>query len=90
MVESWEGVDRELFDVLRAFRRRTSQERGVPPYIVFSDATLRDLARHRPTTRDELLTIHGIGAKKVAEYGDDLLAEINGNPGELRITLDAE
>jgi ATP-dependent DNA helicase RecQ len=88
-VESWEGVDRELFDVLRAFRRRTSQERGVPRYIVFSDATLRDLARRRPTTRDELLTIHGIGAKKVAEYGDDLLAEINGNPGELRITLDA-
>ncbi len=75
-VESWEGVDRELFDVLRAFRRRTSQERGVPPYIVFSDATLRDLARHRPHTHDELLTIHGIGAKKVAEYGEELLAEI--------------
>lgn len=92
-VESWEGVDRELFDVLRAFRRRTSQERGVPPYIVFSDATLRDLARHRPTNRDELLTIHGIGVKKVAEYGDDLLAEItaySGGNGELRITPYAE
>jgi ATP-dependent DNA helicase RecQ len=43
---------------------------------VFSDATLRDLARHLPTTHDELLAIHGIGAKKCAEYGDDLLAEI--------------
>ena len=48
----------------------------MPPYVVFSDATLRDLARRRPTTHDELLTIHGIGAKKCAEYGDDMLREI--------------
>jgi ATP-dependent DNA helicase RecQ len=76
-VESWEGVDRELFEQLRAYRRREATERSVPPYVVFSDATLRDLARHRPTSEDELLTIHGIGAKKCAEYGDDLLAEIS-------------
>jgi ATP-dependent DNA helicase RecQ len=76
VVESWEGVDRGLFEVLRAYRRRQAEERGVPPYVVFSDATLRDLARHLPTTHDELLAIHGIGAKKCAEYGDDLLAEI--------------
>ena len=75
-VESWEGVDRELFERLRAYRRRQADERGVPPYVVFSDATLRDLARLGPPTHDELLTIHGIGAKKCAEYGDDLLREI--------------
>ena len=74
--ESWEGVDRELFELLRAYRRRQAEERGVPPYVVFSDATLRDLARRHPTNHDELLTIHGIGAKKSAEYGDDLLREI--------------
>jgi ATP-dependent DNA helicase RecQ len=76
-VQSWEGVDRELFDVLRAYRRGQAEERGVPPYVVFSDATLRALAKHLPTTHDELLMIHGIGAKKCAEYGDDLLAEIS-------------
>jgi ATP-dependent DNA helicase RecQ len=75
--ESWEGVDRDLFERLRVFRRRKAEERGVPPFIIFSDATLRDLARVRPTTLDHLPSIHGIGAKKCAEYGADLLAEIN-------------
>jgi ATP-dependent DNA helicase RecQ len=75
--ESWEGVDRDLFERLRAYRRRKAEERGVPPFIIFSDATLRDLARVRPTTLDQLPSIHGIGAKKCAEYGADLLAEVN-------------
>ncbi|MGD9632366.1 MAG: DNA helicase RecQ [Pirellulales bacterium] len=78
-VESWEGVDRELFDRLRTYRRDKSHERGVPPYVVFSDATLRDLARRQPTSGDELLAVHGIGAKKCAEYGDDILREIAGH-----------
>lgn len=75
-VESWEGVDRELFDVLCAYRKREAETRGVPPDVVFSDATLRALAKYQPTTHDELLMIHGIGAKKCAEYGDDILQEI--------------
>jgi ATP-dependent DNA helicase RecQ len=75
-LETWEGVDRDLFEHLRVFRRRKAEERGVPPFIIFSDATLRDLARVRPTTLDMLPTIHGIGAKKCAEYGAELLAEI--------------
>jgi ATP-dependent DNA helicase RecQ len=76
-LESWEGVDRDLFERLRAFRRSKADERGVPPFIIFSDATLRDLARVRPTTVDQLPSIHGIGAKKQAEYGAELLVEIN-------------
>jgi ATP-dependent DNA helicase RecQ len=76
-LETWEGVDRNLFERLRVFRRRKAEERGVPPFIIFSDATLRDLARVRPTTLEELPSIHGIGAKKIAEYGTALLAEIN-------------
>ena len=48
----------------------------MPPFIIFSDATLRDLARVRPTTLDQLPSIHGIGAKKLAEYGAELLFEI--------------
>jgi ATP-dependent DNA helicase RecQ len=75
-IESWEGVDRALFDVLRAWRRQKATERGVPPFIIFGDATLRDLARVRPTTADRLLAVHGIGEKKLADYGAELLAEI--------------
>jgi ATP-dependent DNA helicase RecQ len=75
-LESWDGVDRDLFERLRTFRRRKAEERGVPPFIIFSDATLRDLARVRPTTLDQLPAIHGIGAKKLAEYGAELLTEI--------------
>jgi ATP-dependent DNA helicase RecQ len=75
--ESWDGVDRELFESLRVYRRRKAEERGVPPFIIFSDATLRDLARQRPTTLAGLTHIHGIGAKKLAGYGAELLAELS-------------
>jgi ATP-dependent DNA helicase RecQ len=82
-LESWEGVDRDLFERLRAFRRRKADERGVPPFIIFSDATLRDLARQRPTTLALLAGVHGIGEKKLAEYGADLLAEISSYAGNV-------
>jgi ATP-dependent DNA helicase RecQ len=75
--ESWEGVDRDLFESLRRYRRRKADERAVPPFIIFSDATLRDLARHLPSSLHQLAGIHGIGAKKLAEYGAELLAEIH-------------
>ena len=75
-IDSWEGVDRGLFEVLRTWRRQKASQRGVPPFIVFGDATLRDLARVRPSTPERLLAVHGIGEKKRAEYGAELLAEI--------------
>jgi ATP-dependent DNA helicase RecQ len=75
-VVSWEGVDRGLFDSLRMFRRERAEEHGVPPYVIFSDATLRELARLRPTSLGGLLAIHGIGEKKAAAYGDELTHEI--------------
>jgi ATP-dependent DNA helicase RecQ len=71
--DSWDGVDRGVFEVLRQFRRNKAAERGQAPFILFSDATLRDLARHRPTTLDDLRSIRGIGDKKLADYGTDLL-----------------
>jgi ATP-dependent DNA helicase RecQ len=76
-LESWEGVDRDLFERLRIYRRRKADQRGVPPFIIFSDATLRDVARVRPTKLEQLPSIHGIGAKKLAEYGAELLVEMN-------------
>lgn len=74
--DSWDGVDRELFERLRAWRKEQAEERGVPPFVVFGDATLRDLARQRPSSSERLLLIHGIGERKRAEYGDGLLLVI--------------
>jgi ATP-dependent DNA helicase RecQ len=71
--DSWDGVDRDVFETLRQFRRDKAAERGQAPFILFSDATLRDLARHRPTTLVELRGIRGIGDKKLADYGADLI-----------------
>jgi ATP-dependent DNA helicase RecQ len=75
---SWEGVDRGLFEALRALRRQKAEEHGVPPFVVFSDATLRNLARCRPSTPERLLAVQGIGHAKAAQYGDDLLQAIAG------------
>jgi ATP-dependent DNA helicase RecQ len=68
--------DRDLFQALRAWRRDEASERGVPPYVIFSDKTLRELARVRPTTRYELLGIYGIGDAKLEAFGDQVLAVI--------------
>jgi ATP-dependent DNA helicase RecQ len=74
--ESWHDVDRGLFDRLRALRLEVARERGVPPYVIFHDATLRDMARIRPTTRHALLTVKGVGARKAEDLGDRFLIAI--------------
>jgi ATP-dependent DNA helicase RecQ len=74
--ESWEGVDRDLFEVLRAWRLTVARERAVPPYVIFHDTTLRDLARVRPSTIDELRHVYGIGARKADELGETILQAI--------------
>jgi ATP-dependent DNA helicase RecQ len=72
--DSWEGVDHELFDTLRQLRREVATERSVPAYIVFSDATLRDMARRRPSTIERLLEVNGVGEKKAADFGEQFLS----------------
>jgi ATP-dependent DNA helicase RecQ len=74
--ESWAGVDRDLFERLRALRLRVARERGVPPYVVFHDTTLRELARIRPTSLDALRHVYGVGARKAEDYGPMLIEEI--------------
>ena len=68
--ESWEGVDEGLFDELRALRRELAAERKAPAYIVFGDASLRDMARCRPTTLENFNHVHGVGQKKLDDYGE--------------------
>jgi ATP-dependent DNA helicase RecQ len=76
VVAGWAGVDQDLFDALRAVRLRLARERGVPPYVIFHDTTLRDMVQRRPQTLDDLHGIYGVGAKKAADFGDAFLDAI--------------
>jgi hypothetical protein len=78
--ESWEGVDAGLFEKLRAVRLDIARSRGVPPYVIFHDVTLRDMARLRPTSFTSLLTVKGVGARKADDLGDLFLAAIRAHP----------
>lgn len=71
------GDDAELFERLRALRRKLAEWRDVPPYIVCSDKTLRGLCRQRPATREELLEVSGIGERKADEFGEAFLKAIS-------------
>jgi len=68
--------DPGLFERLRALRKGLADERKVPAFVVFSDRSLQDMAVRKPRTRDEFLDVHGVGQKKLEEYGDPFLAEI--------------
>jgi len=70
------AFDRVLFDALRGLRRAIAEERGVPPYLVFSDASLRDMARLKPRTREALLEVKGVGEWKSQTFGERFLAVI--------------
>lgn len=82
--DSWDGVDRKLFEVLRFIRTEIARERSVPPYVIFNDATLRDMTRRRPTSTQAMLDVHGIGAKKMADFGLRFLEAILEYEDELR------
>jgi ATP-dependent DNA helicase RecQ len=75
--DSWEGVDRGLFDTLRVLRRRTAGVRQVPAYVVFGDASLRDMARRRPSSLDGFLDVTGVGQAKARQYGEEFVATIS-------------
>ena len=68
--------DETLFERLRALRKRLADQRGVPPYIVFGDATLRLMAKQFPTTESEFLQVSGVGDKKLRDYGEAFLGTI--------------
>ncbi|PLX94695.1 MAG: DNA helicase RecQ [Desulfuromonas sp.] len=68
--------DPELFDQLRSLRKRLADDAGVPPYVIFGDATLAELAAYLPTTPEELLRINGIGKLKLQRYGTEIVEEI--------------
>ncbi len=65
--------DAELFNLLRAKRKSIADAENVPPYVVFSDRSLADMATHFPRSRESLLDVHGVGRSKLERYGDEFL-----------------
>lgn len=79
------AADAELFFQLKTLRRRLADARGVPAYVIFSDATLIEMARRRPSTEGALLDISGVGPKKLLQYGAEFLAVLApGTPADPR------
>jgi ATP-dependent DNA helicase RecQ len=75
-VVSWEGVERNLFETLRNWRFELAKQTQKPPYVILSDETLRQLARVRPSDREKLRYVYGIGDAKLRTYGPLVLAII--------------
>ena len=71
-----DGPADPLFEALRAARRTIAAEAGVPPYVVFHDSTLREIAAARPRSLAELAQVNGVGQAKLARYGDAMLAAV--------------
>ena len=86
--KSWESVDTGLFETLRNLRRQLADERRVPAYVLFSDATLRDMARVRPGSPSALLGIRGVGERKLADLGQRFIEVIVSYCRENRLPLE--
>ncbi len=71
--DDWEGVDRDLFERLRQWRRRIADQRGKPAWTIVDDRALRSIAREKPTSPAALLRCRGIGEKRLADHGAAIL-----------------
>jgi ATP-dependent DNA helicase RecQ len=69
-------ADESLFESLRKLRKKIADQAGVPPYVVFHDASLREMAQRQPTTFGEFAMISGVGQAKLARYGGEFIAAI--------------
>lgn len=75
--------NQNIFEALRAWRRDASMKAGIPPYFIFSNQTMANIANFIPLTMEELLSVKGIGTAKSQQYGEDILRIVN-----LNITVD--
>jgi ATP-dependent DNA helicase RecQ len=72
-VTFFDDYDVQMYDRLRDLRSQIASENGIPPYIVFSDKTLKDLSAKKPATKEDMLAVHGIGEVKFERYGEVFL-----------------
>ena len=75
--ERHQGPADPIFDALRETRRRLAAEAGVPPYVIFHDSTLRQIAERKPKSLNELSDVEGVGAIKLERYGEAMLAALS-------------
>ena len=75
----FDGPPDPLFDALREARRKLAADAGVPPYVIFHDSTLREIAARKPKSLNELSSVEGIGAVKLERYGEAMLAVLSTN-----------
>jgi len=83
-------LDKDLFERLRRLRKRIADERNVPPYIVFQDKTLKDMATRIPTTWQQLRNIFGMGQAKLKRYGPRFLKEIVAYAQQIGLEIEPE
>jgi ATP-dependent DNA helicase RecQ len=87
---SWTGVDRGVFETLRQWRYELAKQTGKPPYVIFSDETLRQLASVRPSTSERLRLVYGIGDLKLRTLGPVVLPIIQAYCADHQLTMDNE
>ena len=75
-IASWDGIDKELYRVLKDCRKEIASKAGLPAFVIFGDASLRDMARIKPQTAEEFLQVHGVGEAKLKKYGNSFLSVI--------------
>ena len=80
-------VDEKLFNVLRALRRKLAEEANVPPFVIFSDASLRQMSTFYPTTEEKMLNIEGVGINKLSKYGNIFIKTIKNYITENNISV---
>ncbi|WP_061239752.1 DNA helicase RecQ [Ectopseudomonas composti] len=73
------GHEREMWEALRALRRKLAEEHSVPPYVIFPDATLLEMLRSQPSSLSEMAEVSGVGARKLERYGQAFLEVLNGS-----------
>jgi ATP-dependent DNA helicase RecQ len=73
----FDGPPDPLFDALREARRKLAADAGVPPYVIFHDSTLREIAARKPRSLNELSTVQGVGAVKLERYGEAMLLALS-------------
>ncbi|HCP57347.1 MAG TPA: ATP-dependent DNA helicase RecQ, partial [Pseudomonas sp.] len=82
------GDEREQWESLRALRRKLAEEHGVPPYVIFPDATLLEMLRSKPSTLPEMAQVSGVGARKLERYGEAFLQVLGGGEEAPRAVVD--
>lgn len=73
--------DEPLWESLRSHRKRLSEEQGIPPYMVFSDATLKHMLEIRPSRLEEMAAVSGVGEHKLEKYGEGFLRILQAHAG---------